>query len=136
MDGKCTVFFEDPFWVGVFERVDEHGYAVARFVFGGEPTEAELHQFALQSFSTLSFSAPSAVPEAAEREAGFKRRQREARQQMQQTGIGTYAQRALQAEQERMKQVRHAESREEREARERQQFLTKQAQKKEKHRGR
>ena len=89
MDGKCTVYFEDPYWVGVFERIDESGYAVARFVFGGEPTEAELHQFAIQHAHTLSYSQPGPVPETDGREIGFKRRQREARQQMQQEGIGT-----------------------------------------------
>lgn len=136
MDGKCTVYFENPFWVAVFERVDERGHSVARFVFGGEPTEAELHIFAIRHFHLLSFSLPGPVPEIEEREAGFKRRQREARHQVLQKGIGTYAQHALQAERERMKQVRQEESREERNARERELFLLKQYKKKEKHRGR
>jgi hypothetical protein len=136
MDGKCTVYFEDPFWVAVLERVDEDGYSVARFVFGSEPMDAELHEFAARQFATLSFSLPGPAPEPGEWEIGFKRRQREARKQTQQQGVGTYAQRALQAERERMKQVRRAESQDEREAGQRQKFLLKQAQKKEKHRGR
>jgi hypothetical protein len=141
MDGKCTVYFEDPFWVAVSERIDEDGYSVARFVFGSEPMDAELHefaarQFAARQFAALSFSLPGPAPEPGEREIGFKRRQREARKQTQQQGVDTYAQRALQAERERMKQVRRAESQDEREAGQRQKFLLKQAQKKEKHRGR
>ncbi len=136
MDGKCTIFFEDPYWVAVFERMDESGYAAARFVFGSEPTEAELHQFAIQHFHTLSFSQSMKIPDMNEGEMGYKRRQRQVRQHMQQEGVGTYAQRALQAERERMKQVRQEESREEIEARKREKFLLKQAKKKEKHRGR
>ncbi len=135
MDGKCTVYFEDPYWVGVFERIDDSGFSAARFVFGGEPTEAELHQFMLRDFQSLSFSAPGPIPRTEEWEMGYKRRQRQARAQMRQVGIGTYAQRALKAEHEKMKQVHQEESREEREARERELYLLKQARKKEKHRG-
>lgn len=135
MDGKCTVYFENSFWVAVLERIDEDGYSVFRFVFGGEPTDAELHEFAIRCFQTLSFSVPGVIPDTEEREIGYKRRQREVRKHMQQQGVGTYAQRALQAERERMKQSRHEESREEREANQRQKFHIKQAQKKEKHRG-
>ena len=31
MEGRATIYFEDPFWVGAFERSDGAGYAVARF---------------------------------------------------------------------------------------------------------
>lgn len=135
MEGKCTVYFDDPYWVGVFECADEDGYSVARFVFGGEPSEAELFQFVVRQFHELPFSPPGPFPQIEAREIGFKRRQRQARQQMQQQGIGTYAQRALQADLERRKQERKEESREEREARQQEMFLQKQARKKEKHRG-
>ena len=136
MEGKCTVYFDDPYWVGVFERADEDGYSAARFVFGGEPSEAELFQFVVQHFHELPFSPPGPIPQTSDREIGFKRRQRLARQQMQQQGIGTYAQRALQAGLERRKQERKEESREERAARQQELFLLKQERKKEKHRGR
>ena len=32
--GRLTVFFEDPFWVGVFERIDNVLLAVAKVTFG------------------------------------------------------------------------------------------------------
>ena len=135
MECNCTIYFEDPFWVAVFERSDVCGYSVARFVFGSEPSETELQEFALKRFQTLLFSLPGPMPKLETHEVGFKRRQRDARQQTQQAGISTRAQRALQAERERMKRDRQEESREERETRERQKFLQKLAQKKEKHRG-
>ncbi|MCH9620648.1 MAG: hypothetical protein S4CHLAM20_00480 [Chlamydiia bacterium] len=36
---KATIFFEKKFWVGTFERMDKEGYSVARYIFGGEPTD-------------------------------------------------------------------------------------------------
>jgi hypothetical protein len=135
MEGKCTVYFSDPFWVGVFERSDEHGYAIARFVFGAEPGDAELHRFALEEFARLEFSAPGPAPEATPDQANFKRRMREARKQTRQTGVGTWAQRAMQSEWERQKQTRQEERQANREEAERADFLRKQMHKKEKHKG-
>jgi hypothetical protein len=136
MDGKCTIYFEDPFWVGVFERVDDSRYSVARFVFGSEPGDALLHQFALQQYAGLVFSTAQPASEAQPKEISFKRRLREARQQTGTHGVGTYAQRMLKAEQEQAKTTRQEESRAEREERDHQKLLAKQEQKKQKHRGR
>jgi len=135
MYGKCTVYFENPYWIGIFERTDENVYSVVRYVFGSEPTEVEIYQFINHNYKTLSFSTPEAVPENKEHEIGFKRRQRLTRQQVNEQGIGTYAQRAIQAERERMKRIRHEETRQERETLEKEKFFLKLAKKKEKHRG-
>ena len=40
--GKLTVFFEDPFWVGVFERIENGRLSAAKVTFGAEPKEPEL----------------------------------------------------------------------------------------------
>jgi hypothetical protein len=32
---ELTVYFEDPFWVGLFERENGDGYAVSRVVLTG-----------------------------------------------------------------------------------------------------
>ena len=37
--GKLTVFFEDPFWVGVFERISEGRLSVCKVTFGAEPKD-------------------------------------------------------------------------------------------------
>ena len=34
--GKCTVFFEEPFWVGVFERNEDGKLSVAKATFGAD----------------------------------------------------------------------------------------------------
>ena len=30
---RLTILFEDPFWIGLYEREDDTGYAVCRIVF-------------------------------------------------------------------------------------------------------
>ena len=34
---KLTVFFEAPFWIGVFERIERRKLSVCKVVFGAEP---------------------------------------------------------------------------------------------------
>ena len=54
---KVTIQFETPYWIGIFERNDDEGYAVARQVFGAEPTDPELYEFVSIHFYELKFSA-------------------------------------------------------------------------------
>ena len=64
-----------------------------------------------------------------------KRMQREARRQMQETGIGTKSQQALKLQQEQNKQECKIRSREKKEAEELRMFEMKQQKKREKHKG-
>ena len=36
VSGKLTVFFEKPFWVGVFERVSDGKLSVCKVTFGAD----------------------------------------------------------------------------------------------------
>jgi len=38
-----TVYFADPFWVGIYERTDSSGYAVCKVTFGSEPSDTEIY---------------------------------------------------------------------------------------------
>ena len=134
MECTCFIYFEAPFWVAVFERYDETGYSVCRFVFGAEPNEAELHQFALNDYYRLQFSAPLTYkPE--HKENNYKRRQREARRMMENNTHLKQAWQAIKAEQERHKTARKEISREEKAVDELEKYSTRRQQKKEKHRG-
>ena len=65
VSGKLTVFFEEPFWVGVFERIEDGKLSVAKVTFGAEPKDYEVYAFLLEHWRQLPFS-PSmegAVPE-------------------------------------------------------------------------
>jgi hypothetical protein len=48
-----TVFFENPFWVGILESEDEGTFVVAKHVFGAEPSNAELLEFMLYRFADM-----------------------------------------------------------------------------------
>lgn len=42
--GILTVHFEEPFWVGVFERRSKGKLAVCKVTFGSEPKDYEVYQ--------------------------------------------------------------------------------------------
>ena len=133
--GKLTVFFEEPFWVGVFERVCEGKLSASKVIFGGEPKDAEVYEFILKEYQHLRFS-PTVDAQRKEQSRNPKRLQREARRQTQTAGIGTKSQQALKLQQEQGKIARREINREQREAEVRRKFELRQQKKREKHRGR
>ena len=133
--GRLTVFFEEPFWVGVFERISEGQLSVCKVTFGAEPKDYEIYDFILKNYCRLRFS-PAVAADVKEAGRNPKRIQREVRRQVQNTGTGTKAQQALKLQQEQLKMERKTVSRERREAEKQRQFQLKQQKKKEKHRGR
>lgn len=135
MEGKLTIYFDDPFWVAVLEREDEAGYQVARVVLGSEPGDAEAYQFFLKNYGAFQFDAVHESARLPKVRVNFKRAQREARKSMQVQGAGTRAQEAMKAEMARHKQERRTVHKEEREQTERERFLQRQERKKERHRG-
>src|SRR5271165_1152992 len=58
---KATIFFDKRFWVGTFERTDKEGYAVARHIFGAEPSDPEVHEFVLSHYVELKFGEAKEV---------------------------------------------------------------------------
>ena len=135
VSGKLTIFFEEPFWVGVFERVSDGKLSVCKVTFGAEPKDYEVYEFVLKNYYQLQFS-PAVATGVKEASRNPKRVQREVRKQVQNTGIGTKSQQALKLQQEQLKIERKIVSREQREAEKQRQFELKQQKRKEKHRGR
>ncbi len=135
MEGKLTVYFEDPFWVGVFEREDETGYRVSRVVFGPEPTDAEVYEYIRQEYKNLDFGKPIEKQVKIVRKKNFKRMQREVRKEVYEQGVGTKAQQAMKLQTELMKKERQVISREQREQEKEEKFRLKQEKKKQKQRG-
>ena len=133
-EGSLTVFFEDPFWVGVFERRIGKKLSVCKVTFGAEPKDCEVLEFILNHYYELSFS-PAITVESRQTADNPKRRQREARKQMEQSGISTKSQEALRLQREEMKTERRQTSREEREEEEARRFELKQMKRKEKQKG-
>ena len=135
VSGTLTVFFEEPFWVGVFERVSDGKLSVCKVTFGAEPKDYEIYDFILKNYYRLRFS-PAVATDVKEIGRNPKRVQREVRKQVQNTGIGTKSQQALKLQQEQLKTERKIVSRKRREVEKQRQFELKQQKRKEKHRGR
>ena len=135
MEAKLTVYFDDPFWVGVFERIEDGKLSVCRITFGAEPKDYDVWEFVLKHYYKLEFSP--AVETGSRRTADNpKRRQRNARKQLERTGVGTKSQQALQMQLEQNKQERKLKSRKQKQAEVERQFALKQQKKKKKHNGR
>ena len=132
--GRLTVFFEDPFWVGVFERIENGRLSAAKVTFGAEPKEPELLIYLLQHYYRLQFS-PAVETAVKPAHRNPKRAQREAGRQTAQVGIGTKSQQALQLQQEQNKQVRKRRNRARKQADAKRLYALKQQQKREKHKG-
>lgn len=129
-----TVFFEDPFWVGVFERIESGRLSACKVTFGAEPRSGEILELIERHYYDLPFSPAT---ETARRKAADnpKRRQREAQKQTRSTGIGTKSQQALAAQREELKTERKKLSKAQKEAEQQRRFDMQQQKRKEKHRG-
>lgn len=132
--GKLTVFFEGPFWVGIFERISGGKLSVCKVTFGAEPKDYEVWDFILKHYYELKFS-PAIETEVKQTADNPKRRQRKARKQLQTLGVGTKSQQALQMQREEMKTYKKQISKEQREAEKQRQFDLKQQKRKAKQRG-
>jgi hypothetical protein len=133
---KLTVFFEDPFWVGVFERSDGGRYETARVVFGSEPKDHEVQELVLQKFIKLRFTRPIINDELVEeKRINPKRLLRQVHREVETRGVGTKAQQALKLEYEVRKKENKAVARENKEAAEAKKFEMRQQKKKEKKKG-
>ena len=132
--GRLTVFFEDPFWVGVFERTTNRKLSVAKVTFGVEPKDYDVLEFINRNYYHLQFS-PAVETVVKDTKKNPKRAQRDAKKQTLETGIGTKSKQALKLQQEQNKRERKVRSREQRDAESQRLFELKQMKKREKHKG-
>ena len=133
-ESGLTVYFDEPFWVGVFEELDGSKLSVCRVVFGAEPTDVEIYSFILKNFNNLRFSPPVKT-EIKQKADNPKRRQRNVHKHLENSGVGTKSQQAMQKQYEENKVERRQRSREQKEAEKQRLFELKQQKRKEKHRG-
>lgn len=134
MYGKLTVYFENPFWVGVFERISNGKLSVCKVTFGAEPKDYEVWEFILKHYYELRFS-PAIENVVKQTADNPKRRQRNARKQLDNSGIGTKSQQALQMQHEERKTKRKQFGKEQRETEKQRLFNLKQQKRKKRHRG-
>ena len=56
VNGKLTIFFEEPFWVGIFERIEDGKLSAAKVTFGAEPKDCEVQEYIQKWYFSLKFS--------------------------------------------------------------------------------
>lgn len=71
--GKLTVYFEEPFWVGVFERIEDGKLSVAKVTFGAEPKDYEVQEYIQKYYFTLKQLLPGSQKSADYPYQAFKR---------------------------------------------------------------
>ena len=131
---KLTVYFEDPFWVGVFERTQNGTLSVCKITFGAEPKDYAVHAYVLRHFYELHFS-PALSARQHVQCSNPNRRQRQVQKQLSGAGVGTKSMQALAAQREQLKTERKQQSRVQQEAEQQRRFEQKQRKKLEKHKG-
>ena len=131
---KFTVLFDDPFWVGIFERLEGNKLSVCKVTFGAEPTDAEIYNFLLSNYNKLKFSKPVKA-EQRQKADNPKRRLKNAKKMLDNKGIGTKSQEALKKQYEETKTERKLSGKEQKEAERERRFDLKQQKRKEKHKG-
>ena len=135
ISGKLTVFFENPFWVGIFEDFENDNLSVCKVTFGSEPKEYEIYDFILKKFYNLRFSNEM-KSNFREKAKNPKRRQREIKKELQSKKFLKKSEEILKLQYEENKKERKIKTKEEKEAEKQRKFLLKQEKKKKKHRGR
>lgn len=133
---RLTVYFDPPFWVGVYERVCNSKLEVAKITFGAEPKDYEVYDFLQKNWSKLRFSPSVTARDKAAHPKNPKRLQRAIKAQLTAQGTSTKSQQALQLQRESCKTEWRTRSHLEKEAEKARRYALRQEKRKEKRRGR
>ncbi len=130
-----TVMFEDPFWIGLYEREWNRKYEVCKITFGAEPKDYQVYEYLMKYHDSLPFSPAVEAEQTADARINPKRMQRMIRKQLSVKPVGTKAQQALSLQREQQKTENKALSKTRREEEKERLRELKQQKRKEKHRG-
>ncbi len=133
---KLTVYFEDPFWIGIFERSIDEKLSVCKVIFGAEPKDNEVLELVLNRYSKLKYSPEIQYEKVFKEKVNPKRVQRDVKKQLNNKGVGTKSQQALKLQQEKNKTIRKIKTKEQKELEKEKMYSLKQQKKREKHKGR
>ena len=101
--GSLAVFYEGPFRVGVFVRVENVKLYVAKVTFGSVPSDKEKFEFIKNYYHKLQFS-PEVDAKVKPEIKNPKRKLKEAKKDIRQKGVGTKVQEALEKQHEELKE--------------------------------
>ena len=86
---KLTVYFENPFWVGIFERNIDEKLSVCKVIFGAEPKDNEILNFVLNKYNKLKYSPEIFYERVFKEKVNPKRVQRDVKKQLNNKCVGT-----------------------------------------------
>jgi hypothetical protein len=136
MEGKFTVYFEDPFWVGILEVTDNGKCKMGKVTFGSEPSASDIYEFTINEYSNMKLNEIEIEEHESEnKQINPKRMMKSVRKQLDKKGIGTRSQSALKNIQENNKKEKKKSNKEKRIELEEKIFLIKQMKKKKKKKG-
>lgn len=132
---NLTILFNEPFWIGIFEIIENDEYKVCKVTFGPEPKAEETYELILHNFYSLNFSNPISAVENThiEKKQNPKRLQRKIQKETNTKGIGTKAQIAINLQHEQCKVEHKKKSKNQKEQEEQRKLYLKK--KLEKHKG-
>lgn len=132
--GSFTVYFDAPFWVGIFTREQEGILQSARIIFGSEPTAVEIRDFILEHHDELQFS-PGIPVFTEERKSKPKKCLKRIEKELKKEIPEKKSHLALKQEKERKKQEKKAERKKTKDRERKERHEEKRLRRKEKHRG-
>jgi len=135
--GQLTVFFDCPFWVGVFEVFEGNTLQTCRVVFGStEPKDYEIYQYVSDHYLRLNFGSLVDIdPDFRPKAINPKRLQRQIRNQLEAVGVSNKSFSAIQAGYEAKKKQLKQNARQRKETRSEIRFQQRQLKKNERHKG-
>ena len=134
---KLYVLFEDPFWIGIFEKEYKERIYACKVTFGKEPKDYEVYDYLLKNYKRLTFTNNSVDScKKINENINPKRLQRKIRKELSSVSIGTKSQQALKKQYEENKIERKSKRALRKEEESKRKFELRQEKKKQKHKGR
>ncbi|NQX40864.1 Protein of unknown function [Pedobacter steynii] len=135
-----TILFEQPFWIALFERIENDQYCVARSIIStSEPEGAEITDFLNNfDFDQLQYTGLVSNNQATKEKKSFKKRQKQTQKNMTNSRIKhvySKAQILLKEQLENVKKERKAVSKQDKITAEQRKFDIRQQKKKDRHKG-
>ena len=93
--GVFTVFFEDPFWVGILEENYNGINYMGKHIFGAEPSNSELLQFYIYEFEKIK-KLKIGETDIETKKINFKKSMNKSKKTQGKIGVGTKSQNLFQ----------------------------------------
>lgn len=131
---ELNVYFEEPFWIGMFYLSIDNKTRVCRIIFKTEPTDSEVYQLILAKYQKLKYSN-SYENKIKDKPKNYKRYQRLIKKQCSKLETGTKSMQILKQEYLHNKELKKKEKRITRQKKQEELYRLKKQKRKAKHRG-